>query len=127
MINELWSKFKKAGFSGAVSLRTTGYDSQKIQFSVKSDSPQDDTAILQAVFGIDPDYTVACIIKDGFKGTKENFPIISFAGIITGEEQNIADELDKAITEGLAHVKTFVVKESGDVVRFGYVEEDIFP
>lgn len=108
MINEFWFRFKNAGFSGSVSIKGS---------QTKSDSLEDDSAIYNAVYEIDPDYTQACIIKGGYNKDKSGLIEISLDGL--------AENLDNALLEGLGHEKTFVIKENGIVVRFGYENDDI--
>ena len=46
---------------------------------------------------------------------------VSFAG----SADDIQNNLDNAILEGLAHRKALIVRESGAVVKFGYKFEDL--
>lgn len=117
MIDELWEQFRKANYSGSVSVRKQGEEDQ-VLFAEKSSSPEDDSMIHEAIYGLDPDYTKVCVITAGFEGDKSALPVVSFAG-------NAAEALDQAVLEGLAHRKALIVKESGAIVKFGYKDDEI--
>ena len=95
-----------------------------IHFTEKSDSGEDDSFIHEAVYGMDPDYTAACIIRTGFTGDKGSLPVIDVDG--WQDAAKAAEALDSAILNGLGHTKSFVIKGSGAVVRFGYAGDDLF-
>lgn len=122
MLEDLWNRFKAAGYTGSVSSRSlSGMDG--IHFTEKSDSGEDDSFIHEAVYGMDPDYTAVCIVRTGFTGDKGSLPVIDVDG--WQDATKAAEALDKAILEGLAHKKAFVIKGSGAVVKFGYEGDTI--
>lgn len=129
MLEDLWNRFKGAGYTGSISSRSLS-GMEGIHFTEKSDSGEDDSFIHEAIYGMDPDYRAVAIIKQaGTKSAedwaKETFPDgiidVSFAG----STEDIQNNLDKAILEGLAHKKVLVVHESRAVVKFAYKPEDL--
>jgi hypothetical protein len=123
MLDELWNRFKGSGYSGSVSTRS-GADLDKPRFTEKSDSGEDDSFIHEAIYEMDPDYVAVCIIRSGFTGDKDSLPTIDAEGWQSDKEL-ASESLDKAILEGLAHKKAFVIKGSGAVVKFGYEGDTI--
>lgn len=110
-----WLKFKKDGFCGSLSIRT----SSKIEFN--SDPGYSDKHIHEAIFEMDPEYTYVKVIHEGFKGALK-----SVASIALGSDaaQN-QDTLDNAILEGLAHQRIFREARTGAIVQFGYNLEEV--
>ena len=110
-----WLKFKKDGYCGSVSIRT----SSEIKFD--SDPEYNDKHIHDAVLEMDPEYTYVKVIHEGFKGALK-----SVASIALGSDaaQN-QDTLDNAILEGLAHQRIFREANSGAIVQFGYNLEEV--
>lgn len=123
MLDELWNRFKGSGYSGSVSAKSHS-DMDKPRFTEKSDSGEDDSFIHEAIYEMDPDYVAACIIRNGFAGDKDSLPVIDVEGWQSDKEL-ASESLDKAILEGLAHKKAFVIKGSGAVVKFGYEGDTI--
>ena len=105
-----WLKFKKDGYCGSVSIRT----SSEIDFN--SDPEFDDKHIHDAILEMDPEYTYVKVIHEGFKGSLE-----SIASIALGNDfQANQDALDNAILDGLAHQRIFREARTGAIVTFGY-------
>ena len=123
MLEDLWNRFKSAGYTGSISSRSLS-GMEGIHFTEKSDSGEDDSFIHEAVYGIDPDYTAVCIIRTGFTGDKGSLPVIDVDD--WQDATKAAEALDSAILNGLGHTKSFVIKGSGAVVRFGYAGDDLF-
>jgi len=123
MLEDLWNRFKSAGYTGSISSRSLS-GMEGIHFTEKSDSGEDDSFIHEAVYGIDPDYTAVCIIRTGFTGDKGSLPVIDVDD--WKDATKAAEALDSAILNGLGHTKSFVIKGSGAVVRFGYAGDDLF-
>lgn len=120
MLDELWTCFKERGYYGSVSVRNTSGSSKQSTFLLKSDPAKNadesatDFAIFAAIYDMDPEYTAVCIVKKGYKGSFDGFPVISCP------RDKITDALDNAILEGLGHKKAFFFRETGAVVLFGY-------
>lgn len=99
-------------------------------FTSKANTPDDDIFIHEAIYEMDPDYTVVAVIKQiGDKPARE-WATETLAGDIDeisfeGSPEDIQERLDKAILEGLAHRKILMVRESGAIVKFGYKFEDL--
>ena len=123
MLEDLWNRFKGAGYTGSISSRSLS-GMEGIHFTEKSDSGEDDSFIHEAIYGMDPDYVAACIIRSGFTGDRESLPTIDVEGW-QSDKEHASESLDKAILEGLAHKKAFVIKGSGAVVKFGYEDDTI--
>jgi len=123
MLEDLWNRFKSAGYTGSISSRSLS-GMEGIHFTEKSDSGEDDSFIHEAVYGMDPDYTAVCIIRTGFTGDKGSLPVIDVDD--WKDATKAAEALDSAILNGLGHTKSFVIKGSGAVVRFGYAGDDLF-
>ena len=105
-----WLKFKKDGFCGSLSIRT----SSGIEFN--SDPGYNDKYIHDAVLEMDPEYTYVKVIHEGIKGALE-----SIATIALGDDfQANQDALDNAILEGLAHQRIFREARTSAIVTFGY-------
>ena len=105
-----WLKFKKDGYCGSVSIRT----SSGIEFD--SDPEFEDKHIHEAVLEMDPEYTYVKVIHEGFKGSLD-----SIASIALGDNFQVnQDALDNAILEGLAHRRIFREANTGAIVQFGY-------
>ena len=110
MLGQIWTHFKRNGYCGSVSIRT----SSEIDFN--SDPEFDDKHIHDAILEMDPEYTYVKVIHEGFKGSLE-----SSASIALGNDfQANQDALDNAILEGLAHRRIFREANTGAVVQFGY-------
>ena len=133
MIDKGWSWFTSQGFKGSVSVKNTDFKeiSASGMFASKANTPDDDTFIHMALYEMDPDYRTVAIIKQA--GTKsaeawaeEAFPDGIIEVSFAGSAEDIQKNLDNAILEGLAHRKVLIVRESGDVVKFGYSEADLF-
>ena len=123
MLEDLWNRFKSAGYTGSISSRSLS-GMEGVHFTEKSDSGEDDSFIHEAVYGMDPDYTAVCIIRTGFNGDKGSLPVIDVDG--WQDAAKAAEALDSAILNGLGHTKSFVITGSGAVVRFGYAGDDLF-
>ena len=135
-MNELWFRFKEAGFSGSIAVRTTDQDifhDNSPTFTTKGNSVEDveacvdlDNAIYEAVFKMDPDYIYACIIKNS-NDKPSDLISISFKDANSDDgKKRIRCALDDAILEGLAHQKAFIVEETNAIVKFGYKTNDLF-
>ena len=132
MIDNVWAWFINQGYKGSVSVKNMDsgkFDASGI-FTSKANTPDDDIFIHEAIYEMDPDYTVVAVIKQAIdkparEWAEEKFPNgydeISFEG--TPEE--IQERLDEAILGGLAHRKVLMVRESGAIVKFGYKLEDL--
>ena len=107
MLDELWNRFKEAGYSGSISSR----------FAIKSDSEEDDRIIHEAVYDIDPDYVSVCVIKNYSKDSHD-LPVLEPESF--SSKESAIKALENAVLEGLGHKKAFVIKGTGTVVRFGY-------
>lgn len=132
MIDNVWTWFTELGYKGSVSVRNpdSGNSSASGMFTSKANTPDDDIFIHEALYEMDPDYTMVAVIKQaGDKAARdwanETFPDgieeISFEG----RPEDIQERLDAAILGGLAHRKVLMVRESGAVVKFGYKPEDL--
>ncbi len=110
-----WLKFKKDGFCGSLSIRT----SSKIEFN--SDPGYSDKHIHEAIFEMDPEYKYVKVIHEGFKGPFENIMTIELGDNAPANQ----DTLDNAILEGLAHQRIFREANSGAIVQFGYNLEEV--
>lgn len=124
MLEDLWNRFKAAGYTGSISSRSLS-GMEGIHFSEKSDSDEDDSFIHEAVYGMDPDFVAVCIIRSGFAGDKGSLPVIDVGGW-QSDKACASDALDNAVLNGLGHTKSFVIKGSGAVVRFGYSGDELF-
>lgn len=135
-MNELWSRFNEAGFSGSIAVRTANQDifqENSPTFTTKSNSTKEDEtckdldkAIYEAVFEMDPDYIYACIIKNS-NDKPSDLISISFKDANSDDgKKRIRCALDDAILEGLAHQKAFIVEETNAIVKFGYKTNDLF-
>ena len=87
-------------------------------------------AIHEAIYKMDPDYSVVAIIKQVGAKSAEDWAVDAFPDGIhevsfAGSSEDIQNNLDKAILEGLAHKKVLVVHESRAVVKFAYKPEDL--
>ena len=105
-----WLKFKKDGYCGSVSIRT----SSGIEFD--SDPEFDDKHIHDAVLEMDPEYTYVKVIHEGYKNSLENIMTIELGDNALANQ----DALDNAILEGLAHRRIFREANTGAIVQFGY-------
>ena len=123
MLDELWNRFKDAGYSGSVSAKSHS-DMDKPRFTEKSDSGEDDSFIHEAIYEMDPDYMAVCVIRSGFTGDTGSLPVVGIEGW-QSDKGRAAEALDNAILEGLGHKKAFVIKGSGAVVKFGYEGDTI--
>ncbi len=110
-----WLKFKKDGFCGSLSIRT----SSKIEFN--SDPGYSDKHIHEAIFEMDPEYKYVKVIHEGFKGPFENIMTIKLGDNAPANQ----DTLDNAILEGLAHQRIFREARTGAIVQFGYNLEEV--
>ena len=132
MIDKLWARFNAQGFSGSVSYKdplAPDFVNKRL-FTCKSNTPDDDIFIHEAIYEMDPDYKVVAVIKQvngkpAEEWAMDTFPkgflVISFEG----SPDDIQDRLEEGILEGLAHNKVLQVQESGAIVKFGYSESDI--
>lgn len=120
MLEDLWARFKEAGYCGSVSVKEVLGKSEHDSFAIKSDFDDDDSFIHEAIYNMDPDYTAICVVKSGYKGETSGLPVVSFGAEGSLSKEDIADALDNAVLEGLGHQKALIIKESGAVVRFGY-------
>ena len=120
MIDKVWAWFTSQGYEGSVSARNpdSGESFASGTFTSKGNTPDDDIFIHEAIYEMDPDYVAVCIIRSGFTGDKDSLPTIDVEGWQSDKELAF-ESLDKAILEGLAHKKAFVIKGSGAVVKFG--------
>ena len=132
MINKVWEWFNAQVYKGSISfcdpkaLRLTTQPA----FICKANTPDDDTFIHEAIYEMDPDYTVVAVIKQAGNKAARNWAEEVFPDGIEeisfeGSPEDIQERLDEAILEGLAHRKALMVRESGAVVKFGYKLEDI--
>lgn len=131
MIDKVWAWFTSQCYKGSVSVRTpsSGESNASGIFTSKANTPDDDIFIHEAIYDMDPDYSVVAVIKQVGDKTarnwaKEVFPDcdeISFDGC----PEKIQARLDEAILSGLAHKKILMVRESGAIVKFGYKPEDL--
>ncbi|MBR4786034.1 MAG: hypothetical protein IK012_12410 [Fibrobacter sp.] len=132
MIDNVWTWFMNLGYKGSVSERNpdSGDSGAAGMFTSKANTPDDDIFIHEAIYEMDPDYTVVAVIKQiGDKPARE-WATETLAGDIDeisfeGSPEDIQERLDKAILEGLAHRKILMVRESGAIVKFGYKFEDL--
>ena len=132
MIDKIWSWFVAQGFEGSVSVKDANVPPFGLPrlFTSKANTPDDDTFIHEALYEMDPDYTIVAVIKQaGNKAARDWAEEVFPNGIeeisFEGSPEDIQDRLDEAILEGLAHRKVLMVCESGAVVKFGYKLEDI--
>ena len=109
-----WLKFKKDGYCGSVSIRT----SSGIEFN--SDPEYNDKHVHDAVLEMDPEYTYVKVIHEGYKGSLD-IPTIEL-GYDAAQNQ---DTLDNAILEGLAHLRIFREANTGAIVQFGYNLDEV--
>ena len=132
MIDKVWAWFTSQSYKGSVSVRNPSSDDSNASgvFTSKANTPDDDIFIHEAIYEMDPDYSVVAVIKQvGDKPARdwanEAFPDgydeISF----DGSSENIQARLDEAILGGLAHKKVLMVRESGAIVKFGYSDKDL--
>lgn len=132
MIDNVWTWFTDLGYKGSVSVRNpdSGNSNASGMFTSKANTPDDDIFIHEALYEMDPDYTIVAVIKQaGNKAARDWAEEVFPNGIeeisFEGSPEDIQDRLDEAILEGLAHRKVLMVRESGAVVKFGYKLEDI--
>ncbi len=131
MIDKVWAWFTSQSYKGSVSVRNPSSDDSNASgvFTSKANTPDDDIFIHEAIYEMDPDYSVVAVIKQvgdkpAREWAKEAFPDcdeISF----DGNPEIIQARLDEAILGGLAHKKFLMVRESGVIVKFGYKPEDL--
>ena len=132
MIDKVWVWFTSQGYKGSVSVRNpdSGESDASGTFTSKGNTPDNDIFIHEAIYEMDPDYSVVAVIKQvGNEPARQwaedalsnGYDEISFEG--TPEE--IQERLDEAILGGLAHRKVLMVRESGAIVKFGYKPEDL--
>ena len=132
MIDKLWAWFNAQGFSGSVSFKNPeapDFVNKRI-FTCKGNTPDDDIFIHEAIYEMDPDYKVVAVIKQvGGKPAEEwaldKFPKGFLEISFEGDSDDIQERLDEGILNGLAHNKVLKVRESGDIVVFGYKPEDL--
>ena len=119
MIDKVWAWFTSQCYKGSVSVRTpsSGESNASGIFTSKANTPDDDIFIHEAIYDMDPDYSVVAVIKQVGDDCDE----ISF----DGSPEKIQARLDEAILSGLAHKKILMVRESGAIVKFGYKPEDL--
>ena len=110
LCGQKWLKFKKDGFSGSLSIRT----SSKIEFN--RDPGYNDKNIHDAIFEMDPEYTYVKVIHEGYKNSLENIMTIELGDNALANQ----DALDNAILDGLAHQRIFREAYTGAIVQFGY-------
>ena len=132
MIDKVWAWFTSQGYEGSVSVRNPDSIDTAASgiFTSKANTPDDDIFIHEAIYEMDPDYSVVAVIKQaGNKPAREwaedafpdGYDEISFEG----SPESIQERLDEAILGGLAHRKYLMVRESGAMVKFGYKLEDL--
>ena len=65
MIDNVWTWFTDLGYKGSVSVRNpdSGNSNASGMFTSKANTPDDDIFIHEALYEMDPDYTVVAVIK----------------------------------------------------------------
>lgn len=132
MIDNVWTWFTDLGYKGSVSVRNpdSGNSNASGMFTSKANTPDDDIFIHEALYQMDPDYTVVAVIKQASGKAARDWANEAFPDGIEeisfeGRPEDIQERLDAAILGGLAHRKVLMVRESGAVVKFGYKPEDL--
>ena len=132
MIDNVWTWFTDLGYKGSVSVRNpdSGNSNASGIFTSKANTPDDDIFIHEALYEMDPDYTVVAVIKQAGDKAARDWANAAFPDGIEeisfeGRPEDIQERLDAAILGGLAHRKVLMVRESGAVVKFGYKPEDL--
>lgn len=120
MVKKLWDKFSALNLSGSVATNCG-------QIEIMGERDSWDSIIYKAIFELDPDYTQACIIKRNSPNHNfEQDSRLQELDVFDLSQEQMNELLENAILEGLGHQKSFRIKNSGDLVKFGYGEDILF-